>query len=799
MESLDGLLQLNPQVTLRPVADYPLSVQERLNGALDDVIVSERRSRFSAIRVSASAAEMLRLFDAPRLVGEAMVELADRLSAEPRELLVEAFPVLVEMRQAGVLIAEAEHRGETSAPRPPRLSPGESVGGYKVVRALDTTTETEIYELSGPGGARAALKLVPLSAPDFVQRAAERECLVLPYLEARGLAQTPRLLGEMRDHDAHYIFLSWHDGRSLNLAARDPVLGLRARLTLARAIVAAYARLHAAGVQHGDVHGGNILVDSHGAICVIDYGAAAIGPMALPELLRIGLVESYEPEAAAELLVGRDLPPTTEAGEQFALASLLTLTIAGRPPLMLPLEHRAALEDIVQKPPRAWDMPGSDRLGGLEAIVSRALAKSPAGRFASIADFACAVTAEIDRVLPAIVDPPQGAALGRQRAPQQALHAQWGLGGDLIERGLPHAPSASIYYGAAGVALGLLRASVLAQDGELLAAAQVWSRQALAASDTAEAFDGPDLGVARMRIGSLSVLNNDIGLQYVAALVAKAGGDRSELARALGVFSGRLESQLETAAAEPAFGLDMAAGLPGLLTASLTLAELPDTAAEQREMLRAQAAGLRERLLARVSSACAASRFDGAYLGLAHGLAGAIHALIDADGRLGLATDARLEAAIDALAGQAVHGPDGVGWPIRLDETPTLGWSGWCHGSAGHIQLWLAAGRVCQPARCEELAQGAAEFAWKQRHESGCSLCCGSAGLALSYEKLAGSTGDVRWRRRAEALVFGERQDTRDLCAPASLFRGHLGVELARLELATGGSGAFPLLDSPLT
>lgn len=796
MESLDGLLQLNPQVTLRPVADYPLGVQERLNGALDDVIVSEHRSRFSAIRVSASAAELLRLFGEPRLVGEAVVELAGRLSAKPSDLLTEAFPVLVEMRQAGVLVSEAERRAAPSAPRPPRLSPGERVGDYEVVRALDTTTETEIYELRGADGARAALKLVPTSAPDFVQSAAARECAVLPYLARLDLAETPRLLGEMRDAEAHYIFLSWQDGRSLNLVARDPALGLPARLKLARAIVAAYARLHAAGVQHGDVHGGNILVDEAGAICVIDYGAAAVGPLELPELLRIGLVESYEPEAAAELLSGRDLPPTSDAGEQYALANLLTLTLAGRPPLLLPLEHRAALEEIVRKPPRAWDMPGAERLADLEALLARALAKSPGDRFASIADFAHAVTTEIDRAPFDIAEPPRGTMLNRLRAPQHALHAQWGLGSDLIERGLPHAPTASIYYGAAGIALGLLRASVLAQDGELLAAAQIWVRQALARAGAPDAFDGPELGVARERIGSLSVLNNDIGLHYVAALCAHAVGDCAELARAIRTFSSRIDVGLATAGAEPSFPLDMAAGLPGLLLAGLTLAELQDV---DGAPLIVQMSDLRERLLAGVFAACAADRFDGAYLGLAHGLAGAIHALIAADARLVLPTDPRLMAAIDALAGQAVQGPDGVGWPIRLEDAPTLGWAGWCHGSAGHIQLWLAAGKVAQPLRCEELALGAAEFAWKQRHESGCSLCCGAAGLALSYEKLASATGDARWSRRAETLVFGEREDTRDLCAPTSLFRGHLGVELARLDLAAGGGGAFPLLDSPLT
>ncbi len=790
METLDGRLQLNPDVTVRPVADYPLTVQERLSGAVDDYIVSERRSRFSAIRVSASAAELLRLFDAPKLIGEAMVELADRIGAPPQELLTEAFPVLVEMRQARVLIGEDEARSNPRARAGGRRAPGHIVEGYTVVRALDVTTETEIYELRGADGARAALKLVPADAPDFVRRAAERECLVLPVLAARQVAGTPRLIADVRGPEAHHVILSWHEGRTLNHAARDPALGLLARLRIARSLTEIYANLHAAGVRHGDVHGGNVLVDGDGTPCVIDYGAASVEGVVLPELMRIGLVEAYEPEAAAELLAGRDLPDMTDAGEQFALASLLTLTVAGRPALMLPLEHRAALEAIVSRSPRAWDMPGADGLSRLEAIVGRGLATSPDDRFATLAAFATAVLEEIDRSLPQLAD--QAPARATQvRGPQAAIREGWGLASGILERGLPHAPTASIYYGAAGVALGLLRASVLAGDGELLAAAQVWLRRAFAEGEAAEAFDGPALGVARARIGRLSVLNNDVGLPYVAALAAQAVGDKAALDRALRAAAERLGP---AGGDDPDFALDLAAGLPGRLVTSVQLAELADPGSPEHGALIAAASALREILLDVVSAGAS----DGAYLGFAHGMAGALYALIVAEGRLSAPADPRLLAALNDLAGQAVSDGEGVAWPIRREARPTLGWSGWCHGGAGHVQLWLAAAEVMDPRRCEALAEGAAEFAWRQRHDSGCSICCGGAGLALSYAKLAGTFGDMRWRRRAEALVFGERQDTRDLCAPASLFRGQLGVELVRLELAAGGAGAFPVLDSPL-
>ncbi len=800
MNELESPLQLNPLVTVRPVADYPLSVQERLSGAEDDYIVSERRSRFSAIRISATTAEMLKRFDRPKLVGEAVCELAARLDAEPRDLLAEAFAALLELRGARVLVTDGERAQETLQPRETRLAVGDRLAGYEVVRILDTATETEIYELAAPAGKSAALKLVPAAAPDFVKRAAKRECVVLAWLAKRGLTDAPRLLDETRDEESHRLFLEWQAGRTLNHAARDPELGLKQRLGVARALIGAYGRLNAVGVLHGDVHGGNVMVDEQGSVRLIDFGAALVDGLDPPD--RIGLLEEHEPEGAAELLAGRVLPGVTPRGEQYAVAGLLTLALTGRPALMLPLEEQRALEEIVRQAPRAWDMAGHRHLASLEDVIARALSKDPADRFASMADFAAAALAEIDRALPlvaAAAPAGPGASPGLRdasRAPRRALHAQWGLGGKLIESGLPHQPNCSIYYGAAGIALGLLRASVVAEDGALLAASQVWMRKALAGIGTEGAFEGKQLGVFPERIGRLSVLNNEVGLYYVASLIAHAVGDDAERARMIDAFSAQLDRELATAATQKSFSLDLAGGLPGLLLASLQLSALSPPGAGPAPT--AQAMALRERLLDAVADCCAKPAFDGAYLGLAHGLAGALYALLDSDARLALPSDARLRQALQVLAGQAVETAEGTGWPTQLQAGASLGWSGWCHGSAGYIPLWLAAARGADERRYLALAEGAAEFAWKQRSQCGCSLCCGGAGLALSYEKLAARSGDSAWRRRAEALMFDERPDSRDLCAPASLFRGQLGVELVRLELGAGGAASFPLMDSPL-
>ena len=458
MDELEGPLQLDPLVTLRPVAEYPLSVQERLSGAEDDYIVSERRSRMRAIRISAATAEMLKLFDAPKPVGEAIFALATRLGTEPHELLTEVFPTLLELRGARVLISEAERDKEAFQSRRSRLATGQTVARIEVIRVLDISTETEMYEVRGPSGTRAALKLVPASAPDFVKGAAERECLILPWLAARGLGGVGRLLDQARDAQVHHVFLAWQDGRTLYRVARDPSVGMQPRLAMARALVTTYARLHAVGVLHGDVHGGNVMVGEDGSICLIDFGAAVAEGLALPALPRIGLLEEHEPEAAAKLLAAEDMPDVTPKGEQYALANLLTLALTGLPALTLPLEEQGALEEIVHQAPRAWDMAGHSQLRALEVVLARALRKNPEEQFALTGDFADAVVGEIDRASPLVMAEWQagvGAPLGLHNSPRRALHAQWGLASKLIDTGLPQGPRCSIYHGAAGIALGL--------------------------------------------------------------------------------------------------------------------------------------------------------------------------------------------------------------------------------------------------------------------------------------------------------------------------------------------------------
>ena len=70
------------------------------------------------------------------------------------------------------------------------------------------------------------------------------------------------------------------------------------------------------------------------------------------------------------------------------------------------------------------------------------------------------------------------------------LKTRLGLEGGFSKEHLARGCTASVNLGAAGVALGLTRISCATDDPELLAAAQVWIRIALAEARTARGFSG---------------------------------------------------------------------------------------------------------------------------------------------------------------------------------------------------------------------------------------------------------------------------------------------------------------------
>jgi serine/threonine-protein kinase len=233
---------------------------------------------------------------------------------------------------------------------------------------------------------------------------------------------------------------------------------------------------------------------------------------------------------------------------------------------------------------------------------------------------------------------------------------------------------------------------------------------------------------------------------------------------------------------------DLANGAAGVLLGAATL--LPHAAgAGQRARLLVLGRELRDLLAREVRHDRVTTASP--YLGFAHGMAGAMFALLRWADAAKEDSSPGLEQTLGWLAGRANIVDGAAAWPVFAAGPNATAWSGWCHGSAGYAILWARAAQHFGNRDYEYLAVCAAEDAWRARDRMTASLCCGVGGAALAVSEVGRLVGEARWRKRAQ---FGAALAVRSVGVipnSESLFKGDVGLGLVAVE-ALDPSGAFP-------
>jgi eukaryotic-like serine/threonine-protein kinase len=367
----------------------------------------------------------------------------------------------------------------------------------------------------------------------------------------------------------------------------------------------------------------------------------------------------------------------------------------------------------------------------------------------------------------------------------EATLSRFEVEADLAERGLPTVPTASVNYGAAGVAYLFYRLACLRGTADLLTAADHWVSYAHREQGHPRAFHNRDIGITSKHVGRVSIYHSSAGVDCVEALIANAMGDVVRAHAAVGSFV--------AASRRPCQNPDVTVGRAGslvgaaLLTDALQATDVP------------QAAGLVEfgndcmsRIWADLAHLTCQSP-EIRYLGVAHGWAGLLYATLlwctAAHSELPSGAEARIE----ELAALGKRTREGLHWPKAGDRWRP---SGWCHGSSGYVHLWRLAGRFFGEARYSDLTVGAAEYARARRENSG-TLCCGLGGQAYAMLAAYKLTGDQAWVRHAEqmacdAVGFAGTSSF----ATNSLYKGDVGVALLLADLERPSTAAMPLFES---
>ena len=144
----------------------------------------------------------------------------------------------------------------------------------------------------------------------------------------------------------------------------------------------AIAAAHALGIVHRDVKPGNLLVCPDGTVKITDFGIARAGDGAA--VTQTGQIIGTPHYISPEQAEGR---PATEASDIYALGIVLYECLAGRRPFDRDTPIQFALAHVPDEVPTL----GSEVPPRIRAIVDKALAKSPADRFASAGEFALAL------------------------------------------------------------------------------------------------------------------------------------------------------------------------------------------------------------------------------------------------------------------------------------------------------------------------------------------------------------------------------------------------------------------------
>jgi serine/threonine protein kinase len=294
---------------------------------------------------------------------------------------------------AGTMGSPAEQIAQTEVERRveadvPILACGSSFGRYQIVRLLGRGAMGAVYLAYDTQLHRHVALKTPLLSPNsqVIQRF---------YREARAAAQL-RSPYTCPIHDAgqighiYYLSMAFIEGQPLTRAIAEGRLRTAADIaSVIKKIAQGLQKAHELGIIHRDLKPDNIMIDNDGEPIVMDFGLARrVDDDA--QVTMNGVILGTPAYMSPEQVDGdpQKIGPATDI---YSLGVILYQMLTGRLPFKgsITVILRQIGRDLPAKPSSFNQQLGED--SALERICLKMMSKSPADRYASMADVAKAV------------------------------------------------------------------------------------------------------------------------------------------------------------------------------------------------------------------------------------------------------------------------------------------------------------------------------------------------------------------------------------------------------------------------
>lgn len=244
----------------------------------------------------------------------------------------------------------------------------DSAGPYRLAEVLGEGGMGVVRRGISPGGRSVAVKLLRTEAvePTALRRLARE-------VDIRRRVRSPfvaHIVDADLTADPPYLVTGYVPGRTL-----DQIVAQRGALTggalrrLAEGLARALAAMHGAGIVHGGLDPGNVIVGENGDPTLIDFGTAQL--VDAPQLTSLGLVTGRPAYLAPEVLSGEGVRAPADV---HAWAGTVIFAATGRPPFGSGTFEQTIYK-ILQGTPGLRGVPES-----LVPVLREALTPDPSGR-----------------------------------------------------------------------------------------------------------------------------------------------------------------------------------------------------------------------------------------------------------------------------------------------------------------------------------------------------------------------------------------------------------------------------------